>query len=427
MFILASVLIIGILIAVPISYSIAISGTLYLLFESTLPVLVIAQRMVVGSDSFTLLAIPLFLLAGALMAEGDITPRIMRFASSMVGHIRGGMAMVMVVSCMFFGVISGSGVADVAAIGSIMLPAMKEQKYRPAFSASLLGCGGALATIIPPSIVMVILGVTMGTSIGKLFIAGFIPGIMAGGSLMVISYYFAAKENYPRLPKADAREKWEAFKGAFLPMVTPAIIIVGILQGIFTATEAGGVAAFYALILSKYVYHKLSWRRFFEICLEVAKTSAVVLFIISAASLFGWILTSQDIPQKIAAAILSISNNYWMVLIFFNLMLLVLGTFMETTAIILIVIPIFMPIMTQIGVDPIHLGVMVCLNMAIGANTPPLGVDLMTACKVADIAYEDSFRYIFFFLTAMTIVLILIIAFPALSTWLPNMVVSSGA
>jgi len=159
----------------------------------------------------------------------------------------------------------------------------------------------------------------------------------------------------------------------------------------------------------------------------VAKTSAVVLFIISAASLFGWILTSQDIPQKIAAAILSVSNNYWMVLIFFNLMLLVLGTFMETTAIILIVIPIFMPIMTQIGVDPIHLGVMVCLNMAIGANTPPLGVDLMTACKVADIAYEDSFRYIFFFLTAMTIVLILIIAFPALSTWLPNMVVSSGA
>ena len=274
---------------------------------------------------------------------------------------------------------------------------------------------------------MVILGVTMGTSIGKLFIAGFIPGIMAGGSLMAISYYFASKENYPRLPKADAREKWEAFKGAFLPMVTPAIIIVGILQGIFTATEAGGVAAFYALILSKYVYHKLSWRRFFEICLEVAKTSAVVLFIISAASLFGWILTSQDIPQKIAAAILSVSDNYWMVLIFFNLMLLVLGTFMETTAIILIVIPIFMPIMTQIGVDPIHLGVMVCLNMAIGANTPPLGVDLMTACKVADIAYEDSFRYIFFFLAAMTIVLILIIAFPALSTWLPNMVVSSGA
>ena len=242
MLLLAAVLIIGIAIAVPISYSIAVSGAFYLLVESTLPVLVIAQRMVVGVDSFTLLAIPLFLLAGALMAEGDITPRIMRFASSMVGHIRGGMAMVMVVSCMFFGAISGSGVADVAAIGSIMLPAMKGQSYKPAFSASLLGCGGALATIIPPSIVMVVLGVTMGASIGKLFIAGFIPGILSGGGLMLVSYYFAKKENYPRLPKADAREKWEAFKGAFLPMVTPAIIIVGILEGIFTATEAGAVA-----------------------------------------------------------------------------------------------------------------------------------------------------------------------------------------
>ena len=425
MLLLAAVLIIGIAIAVPISYSIAVSGAFYLLVESTLPVLVIAQRMVVGVD-FTLLAIPLFLLAGALMAEGDITPRIMRFASSMVGHIRGGMAMVMVVSCMFFGAISGSGVADVAAIGSIMLPAMKGQSYKPAFSASLLGCGGALATIIPPSIVMVVLGVTMGASIGKLFIAGFIPGILSGGGLMLVSYYFAKKENYPRLPKADAREKWEAFKGAFLPMVTPAIIIVGILEGIFTATEAGAVAAFYALILSKYVYKKLSWRRFFEICLEVGKTSAVVLFIISAASLFGWVLTSQNIPQKIAEVILGISDNYWAVLIFFNLLLLILGTFMETTAIILIIIPIFMPIMTQIGVDPIHLGVMVCVNMAIGANTPPLGVDLMTACKVADIPYEDSFRYIPYFLTSMFIVLVLVIIFPGLSTWLPNMLVTSA-
>ncbi len=426
MLILAIALISGVLLAIPISYAIAVSGACYLLWESTLPVLVIAQRMVVGVDSFTLLAIPLFLLAGALMAEGDITPRIMRFASAMVGHIRGGMAMVMVVSCMFFGAISGSGVADVAAIGSIMLPAMKDQKYRPAFSASLLGCAGALGTIIPPSIVMVILGVTMGTSIGKLFIAGFIPGILAGGALMVVAYYFARKENYPRLPKASVREKWEAFCGAFLPMLTPAIIIVGILKGIFTATEAGAVAAFYALILSKYYYRKLTWKRFFRICLEVGKTSAVVLFIISAASLFGWILTSQDIPQKIAAAILSISNNYWMVLIFFNIMLLILGTFMETTAIILIVIPIFMPIMTQIGVDPIHLGVMVCVNMAIGANTPPLGVDLMTACKVADIPYEHSFRYIGYFIGVMLVVLILIIAFPSLATYLPNLVVTSA-
>ncbi len=423
---LVIVLLAGIAIAIPVSYAIAISGAFYLLTETALPIIVIAQRMVVGVDSFTLLAIPLFLLAGALMAEGDITPRIMKFASSMVGHIRGGMAMVMVVSCMFFGAISGSGVADVAAIGSIMLPAMKEQGYNRSFSASLLGCGGALATIIPPSIVMVVLGVTMGASIGKLFIAGFIPGILSGGSLMLVSYYFAKKENYPKLPKATARQKWDAFKGAFLPMVTPAIIIVGILQGIFTATEAGAVAALYSLILSKYVYRKLTWRRFFEICLEVAKTSAAVLFIISAASLFGWTLTSQNIPQKIAEIILGFSGSYWIVMVFFNLLLLILGTFMETTAIILIIIPIFMPIMTQIGVDPIHLGVMVCVNMAIGANTPPLGVDLMTACKVADTRYEDSFRYISYFLAAMFAVLVILIIFPALSVWLPNLLIDAA-
>ena len=241
---LALTLIGGIALGIPVSFAIAISGLAYLAFETSLPLLVVAQRMVVGADSFSLLAIPLFLLAGSLMAEGDITPRIMRFASAMVGHIRGGLAMIMVVSCMFFGAISGSGVAAVVAIGSIMLPAMGSQNYKPAFSASLLGCGGAL---------------------------------------MAISYYYAMKDGYPRLPKTSAKERLEAFKGAFLPLLTPAIIIVGILQGIFTATEAGAVAAFYALILSKYVYRKLSWHRFFEICLEVAKSSAVVLFIIAGS------------------------------------------------------------------------------------------------------------------------------------------------
>jgi len=423
MLMLAAAFIVSMAIGIPIFFAIVVSGCVYIMFASTLPILSIAQRMVVGVDSFTLLAIPLFLLAGSLMAEGDITPRIMRFASAMVGHIRGGMAMVMVVSCMFFGAISGSGVADVAAIGSIMLPAMKESNYRPGFSAALLGCAGSLGTIIPPSIVMVVLGVTMGASIGKLFIAGFIPGTLAGGALMVISYYFAKKDNLPSLPKTSWTEKWNAFRGAFLSLLTPAIIIVGILKGIFTATEAGAVASLYALILSKYVYHKLTWRRFFEICLGVAKTSAEVLCIIAAASLFGWILTSQDIPQKIASAILSVSDNRWVVLICFNLLLLILGTFMETTAIILIVIPIFMPIMTQIGVSPIHLGVMVCVNMAIGANTPPLGVDLMTACKVANINYEDSFKYVAAFIAAMFVVLVLVIAFPVLSTWLPDMMI----
>ena len=421
---LAIVLAGAILLGIPIAFAIAISGTAYLLFESTVPLIVVAQRMVVGVDSFTLLAIPLFLLAGSLMAEGDITPRIMRFASSLVGHISGGLAMVMVVSCMLFGAISGSGVADVAAIGSIMLPAMKNQKYRVPFSASLLGCAGSLGTIIPPSIVMVVLGVSMGTSIGKLFLGGIIPGLMAGGALMLMSFFFAKKDNYPKLPRATGKEILESFSKAILPLLTPAIIIGGILEGIFTATEAGAVAALYALFLAVFVYRKVTWKRFFEICYDVARTSAVVLFIIAAANLFGWVLTAEDIPQKVASAILSFSGNYWVILLMFNLLLLFLGMFMETIAIIIILIPIFFPIMQQLGVDPVHLGVMICVNLAIGANTPPLGIDLITACKIADIPYEDSFRYIFPFLAAMVITLLLLIVFPQIVTFLPNCVFS---
>jgi len=411
----------GIFLGIPIAFAIAISGMAYLVFESAVPLLVVAQRMVVGVDSFTLLAIPLFVLAGALMAEGDITPRIMRFASSMVGHIPGGLAMVMVVSCMLFGAISGSGVADVVAIGSILLPAMKQQGYRKPFSAALLGCAGSLGTIIPPSIVMVVLGVSMGTSIGKLFLGGVIPGIITGLGLMAISYMISLKENYPRLEKAPWSEVFSSLRAALLPLLTPAIIIGGILKGIFTATEAGGVAALYALLLSMFVYRKLTWRRFFEICLETARTSAVVLFLIAAASLFGWVLAAENIPQMVAAAMLSISTNYWVVLILFNILLLVLGMFMETIAIILIVIPIFFPILQQLGVDPVHLGVMVCVNLAIGANTPPLGVDLLAACKVADIPYESSFRYLLPFIGSMVLALLLIIVFPPLVTFLPNL------
>jgi tripartite ATP-independent transporter DctM subunit len=415
------VMIVTLLMGVPIALSIAISGVFYLVFESTVPVLVLAQRMVVGVDSFTLLAIPLFLLAGTVMAEGGITPRIMRLAATLVGHIPGGMAVVMVMSCMLFGAISGSGVADVAAIGSIMLPAMKTQGYRPPFSAALLGCSGSLGTIIPPSIVMVVLGVSMGVSIGKLFLGGIIPGILAGGALMIISYIFSVKEDYPRLTRAKGKEVLRALQGAALPLLTPAIIIGGIVKGIFTATEAGGVAVLYAFFLSVFVYRKVSWRRLFEICLEVGRISSVVLFIIAAASLFGWILTAEDIPQKVAAGLLSVSDNYWIILILFNLLLLILGMFMETIAIIIIMVPIFFPIMQQMGVDPIHFGVMICVNLAVGANTPPLGVDLLAACKVAGIAYEDSFRYILPFLGAMVAALIMIIAIPELVTVIPNM------
>ena len=407
---------------IPVAFAIAVSGVTYLTLFVSVPIAAIAQRMVVGVDSFTLLAIPLFLLAGTLMARGDITPKIMRLASILVGRIPGGLAMVLVVSCMLFGAISGSGIADVAAIGSIVVPMMRQQKYDMSFTASLLGCAGSLGTVIPPSIVMVILGVTMGVSIGKLFLAGILPGLLLGIGLMALSWFFAKKEGYPCGAKPTRQEIVRALKEAILPMGAPLIIVVGFRSGIFTATETGAVAALYALVLSAFVYRRLSLRDFWEVCHSVALTSASVLFIISAASLFGWILALEEIPQKVAQAILTLSDDYWTVLIFFNLLLLVLGTFMESIAIIIIIVPVFMPVMTQLGVDPIHLGVMIAVNLAIGANSPPLGVDLMTACKITETRYSGSFRYIYPFLSVMALVLLLIILFPEVSTWIPNAV-----
>lgn len=422
------ILLIGVMLAMmmvgtPIAFAIGASAALYLIIGDAVPLMVIAQRMVVGVDSFTLLAIPLFLLGGALMAEGEITPKIMRFASVLVGRIPGGLAMVLVVSCMLFGAISGSGVADVVAIGSIVVPMMNKQGYKKPFTAALLGCAGSLGTIIPPSMVMVILGVTMGASIGKLFIGGIIPGILLGVCLMALSYYFARRDNYPRGERPSWAEVKAAFREALLPLGAPFLIVAGFRSGIFTATETGAVVALYALVLSAFVYRKLSLRSFLDVCYSVGITSASVLLIIASASLFGWILAADQIPQKVAEFILSISHSYWGILIMFNVLLLVLGTFMETIAVIIIIVPIFMPIMQQIGVDPIHLGVMIAVNLAIGANSPPLGVDLITACKVTDTSYESSFPYVFPFLGAMIAALVIIVAFPGLVTFLPNLLV----
>lgn len=425
MILLLAVMLGLIAIGVPIAFSIAASGLSYVLLES-FPLAVMAQRMVVGIDSFSLLAIPLFIFAGAIMAEGEITPKIMALAKIIVGRMYGGLAMIMVVTSMFFGAISGSGVAAVLAVGGIMLPSMNKEGYQRPFSAALLGCSGCLATIIPPSITMVVLGVSMGTSIGRLFLGGVLPGILTGMALMALAYYFARKENYPRSDKPTRQEVQTAIKDAVLPMFTPLIIIMGIMYGIFTATEAGAVASLYAIILAAFVYRKLTWKKFWKVCYSTAEGSCVILLIISAASLFGWIMASEQIPQQVADIILSISTSYWVVLLLFNLLLLFLGLFMETIAIVLIITPIFMPIMVQLGMDLTHMGVVMVLNLAAGANTPPLGVSLITACRVAQTPYESSFRYVFPFVGAMIAALIIINVFPQVVTFLPDLLMGKA-
>lgn len=406
---------------IPISMSIGVSAVLYLLCYGSISLAVIAQQMTLGIDSFPLLAIPLFLLAGMLMSEANITTRIIGFANALVGRITGGLAMVMVISCMFFGAISGSGVADVTAIGSLMLPAMDQQGYKKGLSASLLGCAGSLGTVIPPSIVMIILGVTTGTSIGKLYLGGFIPGVFTGLCLMALAWVYAKRMHLPPGEPFAVGKVVTAFRQAFLSLLTPVIIIGGIITGVFTATEAAAAASAYALVLGLFVYRSLKLSQLPAIFLRVAETTGIILFIISAAALFGWILAAEQIPQKLAAFFLSISQNYYVLLMLINVLLLILGTFMETIAIIIIVVPVLMPLVTSLGMDPVHFGVMVTVNMAIGANTPPVGVDLIAACKVGQTTLDDAMPYIWPFVGAMTIALACVTFVPPLVTFIPRM------
>ena len=411
----------AVLVGIPISVSIGLSAVLFLLLYGSVSFAVIAQQMTLGIDSFPLLAVPLFLLAGLIMSEADITTRIIRFADALVGRIAGGLAMVMVISCMFFGAISGSGVADVTAIGSLMLPAMDRQGYHKGLSASLLGCAGSLGTVIPPSIVMIILGVTTGTSIGKLYLGGVVPGVFAGFCLMALAWFYAKRMHLPPGEPFSIGKAVRAFRQAFLSLMTPVIIIGGIVSGVFTATEAAAVAAAYALILGVCVYRTLTLAQLPAIFLRVAETTGIILFIIASAALFGWILAAEQIPQRMAELFLSISRNYYVLLIMINALLLILGTFMETIAIIIIVVPVLMPLVVGLGMDPVHFGVMVTINMAIGANTPPVGVDLIAACKVGRTTLDEAMRYIWPFVAAMTAALASIALFPPLVTLLPRM------
>lgn len=410
----------AVVLGVPISVSIGLSAVLYVLFYAGVSPAIIAQQMTLGIDSFPLLAIPLFLLAGMIMSESDITTRIIAFANALVGRIAGGLAMVMVISCMFFGAISGSGVADVTAIGSLLLPAMDKQGYRKGLSASLLGCAGSLGTVIPPSIVMIILGVTTGTSIGKLYLGGLIPGVFTGVCLMALAWIYAKRMNLPPGEPFSLRKVWSTFRRAFLSLLTPVIIIGGIISGAFTATEAAAVASVYALALGMAVYRTLSLRQLRNIFLQVALTTGIILFIISAAALFGWILAAEQIPQRMAEFFLAITRSYFALLALINILLLILGTFMETIAIIIIVVPVLMPLVTSLGMDPIHFGVMVTVNLAIGANTPPVGVDLIAACKVGRTSLDEAMPYIWPFVGAMTLALACITLIPQIVTFLPR-------
>lgn len=417
---LFGVFVAALLLDVPVASALGLAAAIALLVHDIAPLAVVAQQMVAGLDSFPLLAIPLFVLAGGLMGAAGLTSRIVALALFLVGRRRGGLGAVAVVACMLFGALSGSGVADTVAIGTLLLPAMGRAGYPAGFSAGLLGCAGSLGTVIPPSIVMIVYGVATGTSIGQLFTAGLVPGVLCGGTLAIVAVWRARREGWGDVPPADLAGEG-GIGLALLALGAPAIIVGGIRGGIFTATEAGAVACLYALAVGVLATGALTWRKLWAELTVAAETSGAILYVIATASLFGWVLGALQAPQIVTAWLLSLTNDATVVLLLAMALLLALGTFMETIAIILLLAPLLSSVLPRYGIDPVHFGLLLTLNLAIGANTPPLGIDLMAACRVARIPMSDTFRYLPPLLGAMAAVTLALAFAPGIVLALPRM------
>jgi len=411
---------VALLLDVPVASALGIAALAAILLHDIAPLPVVAQQMVSGLDSFPLLAIPLFVLAGGLMGAAGLTGRIVALAPSLVGQRRGALAAVAVVACMLFGALSGSGVADTVAIGSLVLPAMRRAGYPPGFSAGLLGCAGSLGTVIPPSIVMIVYGVATGTSIGKLFTAGLVPGVLSGFALAAVSIRRARREGWGGAGETAGLVPGEGRWIGVLALGAPAIIVGGIRGGVFTATEAGAVACLYALALGLGVTRALTPALLWEELRRAAETSGVILYVIATASLFGWVLGAMGAPQQLTAWLLRLTSDPTVVILLAMALLLVLGTFMETIAVILLLAPVLSSALPRYGIDPVHFGLLLTLNLAIGANTPPLGIDLMAACRVAGIPMRESFRHLPALLGAMGAVLVALAFAPDVVLWLPR-------
>jgi len=390
---------------------------------SSTPMLVVAQRMFTSVDSFPLLAIPLFMVAGSLMEGGGISRRLINFCNSLLGSFTGGLAMVAILTCMLFAAISGSGPATVAAIGGIMIPEMVKAGYSKPFAAALMSVAGAIGVIIPPSLPMVNYGIAGSVSISTLFAAGFGPGILVGVALIIVAYFSAKKNGYGLAAKT--RFSWRnvavSFKEAFFALLMPFIVLGGIYGGVFTPTEAAAVAAIYGFVAGTFLYRELKLKDLPLLLMNAGKSTAMVMVIVAAASSFGWILTSARIPDAIAAFLISLSESKYVILLLINLFLLIVGCLMDVTASIIILTPIFMPIVNQFGINPVHFGIIMTVNLAIGMSTPPLGVNLFVSCGIAKISIEENARAMVKFLIANLIALLLIVFVEPVSLIIPQL------
>jgi tripartite ATP-independent transporter DctM subunit len=408
---------------VPIAISIGVSTLLTMLFTiDFMPAITtVAQQMATGINSFALLAIPFFILSGLLMGQGGIARRLIDFAKVLVGMFPGGLAYVNVLSCMFFGSISGSAVAATSAIGGFMIPVMNKEGYNRDFNAAITVTASTTGLLIPPSNVLIVYSLASGgVSIAALFIAGYLPGILVGLGLICVAAILSVVKQYPVAGRLLILESLKRFLDAIPSLLLVVIVIGGIIAGIFTATEASAVAVIYSLILSVIIYREVKWRDLPEILIKTVETTAIVMLLIGTSKAMSWILSYENIPQTISATLIGLTESKVLILLIINMILLAVGTFMDMTPAVLIFTPIFLPVMTQLGINPIHFGIILVLNLCIGLCTPPVGSVLFVGCGIANTTISKMIKPLIPFYIAMIVALILVTYIPEISMFLPT-------
>lgn len=404
----------------PISISLGLSVLSFLFFMSSVPIESVALKLFTGIEKFEIMAVPFFILAGNFLTHGGVARRMIAFATSMVGHLPGGLGLSAVVACSLFAAVSGSSPATVVAIGSILLPAMVKAGYPQKFGAGVVASAGGLGILIPPSIAMVMYAVSTNSSIGALFMAGVMPGLVLATMLLGITWWIAKKNNYPKADKASWRQRAKAFRESIWGLMLIIVVMGGIYSGIFTATEAAAMSAVYAFVIATFVYKDLKLSDLKRVLLSSANLSAMLLYIITNATLFSFLLTSEQIPQAMSSSLISSGVGPIAFLLIANVMLLVAGNFMEPASIILILAPILFPIAVSLGIDPVHFGIIITVNMEIGMITPPVGLNLYVASGISKLGLTDMSKAVTPWLLTMLVFLAIVTYWPPLSLWLPK-------
>lgn len=403
-------------IGLPVGFALMITAAVSM-YATDIPLLTMPVQMFSGMNSFPLLAIPMFILMGELMSATTIAERLIQFAGALVGWLRGGLSQVNVMTSMFMAEMSGSGVADAAAVSKIFVPEMEKQGYPRAFAAAVTASSATLGIIIPPSIPAVLYGVTTNTSIRDLFIAGIVPGILLGGGFMIANYIFARRGDYPVDSAFDVVRLGHAFKRALIPLLIPVLVIGGLIAGFFTPTEASGIGVFIAFVFGLIVSRDLDLGKLYQVFVQTARQASVVMMLVGGSAVLGQVLANERIPQQLATGLAGLTESAVLTLLLINVLLICLGMILHATAAIIIVVPILLPLAQHIGVDPVHFGVIVCLNLGIGQQTPPVASIVLTVCSVTGVRLEDIMRFNKWFILVMFTVLLIVSYVPATALW----------